>query len=110
MFIYLYIKFNSFEKKVKKILNFLLTYVKKYGINYVAYFNAAEFVLTFKITEGRMTKETKSTVKPQETLEKAVFFAEKEKEDLVICEVCGYANPEKTAICKMCSNYLKGVL
>ena len=25
----------------------------------------------------------------------------------VVCEVCGHANPEYTAICKMCSNYLQ---
>ena len=31
------------------------------------------------------------------------------KKNVVICDVCGYANPENTAICKMCSNYLKGV-
>ena len=24
-----------------------------------------------------------------------------------ICEVCGYANPEYTALCKKCSNYLQ---
>ena len=24
-----------------------------------------------------------------------------------ICEVCGYANPEYTALCKKCSNYLE---
>ena len=57
-----------------------------------------------------MSKETNSTAKEQETFEKTVLIAQKEKEKLVVCEVCGYANPEKTAICKMCSNYLKGVL
>ena len=31
------------------------------------------------------------------------------KEEKVICDVCGHANPEHTAICKMCSNYLKGM-
>lgn len=25
----------------------------------------------------------------------------------IVCEVCGYANPEYTAICKKCSNYLQ---
>lgn len=25
----------------------------------------------------------------------------------LICEVCGYANPEYTAQCKKCSNYLQ---
>ncbi len=29
-----------------------------------------------------------------------------EKEEKIICEVCGYANPKYTAICKKCSNYL----
>ena len=24
-----------------------------------------------------------------------------------ICDVCGYANPEYTALCKKCSNYLE---
>ena len=30
----------------------------------------------------------------------------REKEEKIICEVCGYANPKYTAICKKCSNYL----
>ena len=25
----------------------------------------------------------------------------------IVCEVCGYANPEYTAQCKKCSNYLQ---
>ena len=29
-----------------------------------------------------------------------------EKEKKIVCDVCGYANPEHTAQCKMCSNYL----
>ena len=28
------------------------------------------------------------------------------KEETIVCEVCGHVNPEKTAICKKCSNYL----
>ena len=31
------------------------------------------------------------------------------KEEKVICEVCGHANPEFVSICQMCSNYLKGM-
>ena len=57
-----------------------------------------------------MSKETNSVVGEKEAFEKTVLIAQKEKERIEICEVCGYANPEKTAICKMCSNYLKGVL
>lgn len=30
----------------------------------------------------------------------------KEKEKVVVCEVCGHVNPENTALCMMCSNYL----
>ena len=25
-----------------------------------------------------------------------------------VCEVCGYANPKHSAMCKNCSNYLEG--
>ena len=25
----------------------------------------------------------------------------------IVCEVCGHKNPEHTAMCEMCSNYLK---
>ena len=28
---------------------------------------------------------------------------------VILCEVCGHANPENTAMCKMCSNYLEGI-
>lgn len=28
------------------------------------------------------------------------------EEKKIVCEVCGYANPQHTAICKKCSNYL----
>ena len=57
-----------------------------------------------------MSQATNSKSQEQETFEKAVLIAQKEKEKFIVCEVCGYANPEKTAICKMCSNYLKGAL
>ena len=57
-----------------------------------------------------MSKETNPTSKEQEPFDKTVLIAQKEKENYVVCDVCGYANPEETAICKMCSNYLKGVL
>ena len=38
-----------------------------------------------------------------------VVTHEKTKQIMLICDVCGYANPEHTAICKMCSNYLEGI-
>ena len=30
-----------------------------------------------------------------------------EKENVIVCEVCGHKNQENTAICVMCSNYLR---
>lgn len=29
-----------------------------------------------------------------------------EKKVMVVCEVCGHANPKYTALCEQCSNYL----
>ena len=57
-----------------------------------------------------MPKETNVESKEQEVPEKTLLIAQKEKEKFVICEMCGHANPENTALCKMCSNYLKGAL
>ena len=37
-----------------------------------------------------------------------IAFSNKESEVVkVVCDVCGHANPKYTAICEMCSNYLK---
>ena len=55
-----------------------------------------------------MAKETNSAVNGQTTVDQTVLITKPEKEAFVICEVCGHANSEKTAICKMCSNYLDG--
>ena len=30
-----------------------------------------------------------------------------EKETIIVCDVCGHKNPENTAMCVMCSNYLR---
>ena len=35
-----------------------------------------------------------------------VLLQQAAEEKKIICEVCGHANPENTAICCMCSNYL----
>ena len=56
-----------------------------------------------------MSKETNSTAQEQDVFEKTILLAQREKEKVVLCEVCGHANTEKDALCKMCSNYLKGV-
>jgi hypothetical protein len=39
---------------------------------------------------------------------KTVIVNHTEKPAVIICDVCGHVNPENTALCKMCSNYLKG--
>ena len=58
-----------------------------------------------------MAKDSNSTATEREITEKVILVTQQgnESEKYVVCEVCGYANPEKTAMCKMCSNYLKGV-
>ena len=38
-----------------------------------------------------------------------VLTQEKANDAVVVCDVCGYVNPEHTAMCKMCSNYLEGI-
>ncbi len=41
--------------------------------------------------------------------ESLVFpLAVSEKPKMKICDMCGHANPESAAMCKMCSNYLEG--
>ena len=35
-----------------------------------------------------------------------VPYSVQKSEKKIICPVCGHANPEYTAMCKMCSNYL----
>ena len=30
-----------------------------------------------------------------------------DKEKKIVCDMCGHANPEDSAICEMCSNYLQ---
>lgn len=57
----------------------------------------------------KMTEEVTPVNKKCEAVEKTVLITEKEKAGFIICDVCGYANPENAGICKMCSNYLKGV-
>ena len=37
-----------------------------------------------------------------------IIISNGEKEIVkIVCDVCGYANDKYTAVCKMCSNYLK---
>lgn len=54
--------------------------------------------------------ETNNLVKPtdkQQTAEPTpVILTCKQEEEMIVCEVCGHANPKYTALCKMCSNYL----
>ena len=35
-----------------------------------------------------------------------VFISPPEKQTYIVCDMCGHKNPENTALCEMCSNYL----
>ena len=35
-----------------------------------------------------------------------VLPSPQEQKVMVVCDVCGHANPQYTALCEMCSNYL----
>ena len=55
--------------------------------------------------------ETKKTISKEslvedKTPEIVILQQDNKKESKIVCAVCGYANPEYTAICKNCSNYL----
>ncbi len=50
-------------------------------------------------------EETKNAKKDEK--QTAVPIVECENNEIrIVCPVCGHANPNYTAICKMCSNYL----
>ena len=49
-------------------------------------------------------KEEKEEAKKEEQL---IIPYKVEETKKIVCEVCGYANPDYTAICKKCSNYLQ---
>ena len=49
------------------------------------------------------TKNEKSILEQQQII--IPYGIEKKK--MIVCDVCGHANPEYTAICKNCSNYLE---
>lgn len=56
--------------------------------------------------------QNKVIVKPEDCVDATegkvlIVGKTQEKQKTVICEVCGYANSENVALCKMCSNYLK---
>ena len=40
--------------------------------------------------------------------EKTVIVSSPQSPTVIVCDVCGHVNPENTALCKMCSNYLEG--
>ena len=49
----------------------------------------------------------RSTTAAGTSEQQAFLITQREKEQFIICDMCGYANPENTAICKKCSNYLE---
>ncbi len=53
--------------------------------------------------------KTKPNEKQSSRLENAcpIFVPYKTEEKImIVCEVCGHANPQYTALCEKCSNYL----
>ena len=56
-----------------------------------------------------MNKEINSSAKEDNLTGKAIFLSQEKEEKFIICDVCGYSNPHKASMCKMCSNYLKGL-
>lgn len=57
-----------------------------------------------------MSEKTNISANKAEKNDLAGFapFVVESKELHKICDVCGYANSETAAMCKMCSNYLEG--
>lgn len=49
---------------------------------------------------------TNAASQKQENVLPVFFTAPASSEKRIVCELCGYANPEFTAQCKKCSNYL----
>ncbi len=56
-----------------------------------------------------MIKETNSPATENNPIANTLVLTQEKEEKFIICDVCGHANSQKTALCKMCSNYLKGV-
>ena len=56
-----------------------------------------------------MIKETNASATDNTPLQNTLVLTQEKEEKFIICDVCGYANSHKAAMCKMCSNYLKGV-
>lgn len=57
-----------------------------------------------------MNKEKNNSVASAESAEdgcKIVIPFKPVEEKRLVCDVCGWANPPFTAICKKCSNYLE---
>ena len=59
-----------------------------------------------------MVKKEKTTVKKEPESNSAennysiLIPCNHEEKIKVVCDVCGHANPQYTALCEMCSNYL----
>lgn len=60
-----------------------------------------------KTVEPKNVVETKKESGEKKDFAQTIIQMQNQKEEKVVCDVCGYANPEFTAICKQCSNYLK---
>ena len=54
-----------------------------------------------------MDKEKAPLIAEQNHSQSTLVLTREKEEAFIVCEVCGHANSEKAAICKMCSNYLE---
>ena len=55
----------------------------------------------------KSSKNNENNAATNENVYPVFIPCQKEEKILVVCDVCGYANPQYTALCKKCSNYLK---
>ena len=49
---------------------------------------------------------TNNKEESKESFTQIVIPCKTEDKKYIVCEVCGYANPENASMCEMCSNYL----
>ena len=55
---------------------------------------------------GRQSKPNEQQLSTPENAYPVFVPYQTEKKVMVVCEVCGHANPQYTALCEQCSNYL----
>ncbi len=83
---------------------FLITRFIRKNLKILTKYGVYNIINTLIETEAKSMNEKKE----ESTLNKQIVVANAvPPEKKVVCDMCGYANPENTAICIMCSNYLE---